>query len=409
MNNAEQTPLEILLFDMDGVLLTPAGYHMALQETVRRVGRALGFSNVEVTPAAIAQFEAAGATSEWDSSAICTALLLIRLWDAFEGVQFYPELLQQPHPPHSLPVPDFLAFAQEMAEAGPAHISPLKRAESILINHNRPRAAWQAAHLRETLRGAREAERSITHRIFQELVLGSEKYAKIYNRTPTLNQSGFLVTHDQPALSPEAHQALQNWLAKPNQGAAIFTNRPTREPDGRAGTPEGELGQITTGLQDLPLIGWGQLTWLSRMRGLEDEAFGKPAPAHALAALQCAAGAPVEAALQAGADLQLGKNATGWEVFGGARILAFEDGAAGLVSARAAVALLETIGFATEIHLFGISREPVKKAALAEVGGKKFVAGGHATPTHHTLIKNHGKIPDARKDVLHIGRDGRVD
>ncbi|RMD92033.1 MAG: hypothetical protein D6814_17515, partial [Calditrichaeota bacterium] len=68
--------MNIFLFDMDGVLLTPVGYHKALKQTVERVGQMLGFAGVELTTEEIAAFEAAGVTSEWDTAAICSALLL---------------------------------------------------------------------------------------------------------------------------------------------------------------------------------------------------------------------------------------------------------------------------------------------------------------------------------------------
>ena len=38
--------MKIFLFDMDGVLLESHGYHLALQETVRRMARALGVGEV---------------------------------------------------------------------------------------------------------------------------------------------------------------------------------------------------------------------------------------------------------------------------------------------------------------------------------------------------------------------------
>ena len=37
--------MKILLFDMDGVLLEPNGYHLALKETVRLVSRSMGFED----------------------------------------------------------------------------------------------------------------------------------------------------------------------------------------------------------------------------------------------------------------------------------------------------------------------------------------------------------------------------
>jgi FMN phosphatase YigB (HAD superfamily) len=69
--------MKILLFDMDGVLLDPLGYHKALIETVRLVSRSMGFDDFILSDKDIAQFEALGISSEWDSSALCAALLVI--------------------------------------------------------------------------------------------------------------------------------------------------------------------------------------------------------------------------------------------------------------------------------------------------------------------------------------------
>ena len=143
MNGGKRIPLEILLFDMDGVLLVPAGYHKALQETVRRVGHALGYKEAEVSPAAIAEFEAAGATSEWDSSAMCAALLLMRLWESDPESTLSSDLLERPKPGHRLPVPDFLSFAEQLAAAGSANSPPLIRAEKLLIHDGPPRPPGQ--------------------------------------------------------------------------------------------------------------------------------------------------------------------------------------------------------------------------------------------------------------------------
>jgi len=38
--------MDILLFDMDGVLLKPLGYHRALKETVRLAGISSGYGEV---------------------------------------------------------------------------------------------------------------------------------------------------------------------------------------------------------------------------------------------------------------------------------------------------------------------------------------------------------------------------
>ncbi|UCD42996.1 MAG: hypothetical protein JSV69_05180, partial [Chloroflexota bacterium] len=68
--------MDILLFDMDGVLIKPLAYHRALQETVRLAGIATGFGEVLLSEDQIADFEAIGISSEWHSSALCMAVMV---------------------------------------------------------------------------------------------------------------------------------------------------------------------------------------------------------------------------------------------------------------------------------------------------------------------------------------------
>ena len=72
--------MDILLFDLDGVLLNSAGYHRSLMETVRQISQALGFGDRGLTTDEIEAFEARDITAEWDSSAIVAALLLVEAW-----------------------------------------------------------------------------------------------------------------------------------------------------------------------------------------------------------------------------------------------------------------------------------------------------------------------------------------
>jgi hypothetical protein len=69
--------LEILLFDMDGVLLKADGYHQALESSVKIIGQNIGIEYPGLSRDHILKFEAAGVTHEWESLAICTAILLI--------------------------------------------------------------------------------------------------------------------------------------------------------------------------------------------------------------------------------------------------------------------------------------------------------------------------------------------
>ncbi len=82
--------MKILLFDMDGVLIEPRAYHMALRETVTMVGHALGYRNVSLTQVVMEVIESVGVTCEWDSAAICSALLLQRAWKVFSDISLPP-------------------------------------------------------------------------------------------------------------------------------------------------------------------------------------------------------------------------------------------------------------------------------------------------------------------------------
>ena len=76
--------MNLLIFDMDGVLVNPQGYHQALKETVRMAGVSTGIGDVELTDEQIAQFEALGISSEWHSSAVCHAFLTLLSFERLE-------------------------------------------------------------------------------------------------------------------------------------------------------------------------------------------------------------------------------------------------------------------------------------------------------------------------------------
>ena len=109
--------LKILLFDMDDVLLEAHGYHRALQDTVSFIAISLGYENVYLTPDDITTFEAAGVTSEWDSSAICACLLLKEAWSIDPGLELPTLIPQAPVALLDIEAPDFNSFADSMHDA----------------------------------------------------------------------------------------------------------------------------------------------------------------------------------------------------------------------------------------------------------------------------------------------------
>ena len=350
----------ILLFDMDGVLLEPQGYHRALQETVRLVGEALGYSDVILTPEDIAAFEAAGVSSEWDSAAICAAKLLENLLRVDPTIQIPSTLNSRSQSSHRLDAPDFQAVVKLLDQDDLRDLYPLKRAGKVLPQH---------PEIAKILRTAREPENSLTHRTFQELILGSVEFEHTYNLPRQFESESYLSRYDR-SMIPEALLAdLQKWLKMEQHGAAIFTNRPSRGPSGNVSTPEAEIGAALVGLSELPIVGFGELSWLSADHQFDSDAFLKPSPVHALAALLRAIGTPAMDALQAAAQLvQEGERNPVWKALNGAQVYAFEDTRAGLNSVQSGYELLADIGIEIKLTLWGITTSKMKTVALINTG-----------------------------------------
>lgn len=363
--------MRILLFDMDGVLLRPRGYHVALMETVRMFGEALGFRKPDLGQGTINVFEAAGVTSEWESAAMCTALMLQRSW-AVRPEQRLPEALPLPPAvPHNLALPDWGAFLDAFQRMPPG-ASNLERAERIIIAEGAFTPEQQGA-LKNILQGAHQIHTSLTHRVFQELVLGSRRFAGAYRLEAWFDRPGTLFTEDHPALTPQEADELREWIGHPDHQAAVFTNRPSAAPEGFFDTPEAEIGLQVIGFKDMPVIGHGGLTWLGARLGLEYGELLKPSPVHLLAALQSALSLGQKRALLAAADLALkGEGINEWYAFHGAQISVFEDAAKGVRGARNARNVLEDIGVHATWNLYGVSTSGPKIRALAEAGARVF-------------------------------------
>ena len=135
--------MKILLLDMDGTLLTPNGYHLALQETVTITGRVLGYENVHLTTPDITAFEAAGVISEWDSTAICAAMLLDSLFQEDPNGSLPPSLPSEFRPLHNIPHPNFRAFAEDLGSPELGYLDPLARAQQLLMDKANARTPEQ--------------------------------------------------------------------------------------------------------------------------------------------------------------------------------------------------------------------------------------------------------------------------
>jgi len=372
--------MHILLFDMDHVLVEPIAYRKALQETTAMIGRSLGYVRAPVLVQDIEAFETLGVTSEWDSAAICAALLLRDVWLAGMDYPLPERLPLEPMGRHTLPGPDIQAFLRSESMQQALERPGLERAEQALCCEAAGLADWQAEAIRCLLRGARRMDGAITHRLFQELVLGGDAFRSTYGIEPCIGGEGFIHRYDRPLLSSDTAAKLRSWLGQEDHAAAVFTNRPSAAPDGSRGwPPEAEMGLQAAGLEGIPIAGLGGMQWLAKNRGLEPEALIKPSPVHALSALRIAIGTPLNSALEGALDLESGgRRNPAWAQVHGAQVTVFEDSARGLLSASGAQDKLAEVGVELHLSLMGIARGAEKKAALHSAGGRVYASTDEA-------------------------------
>ena len=345
--------MNILIFDMDGVLLEPKGYHQALKTTVRLAGEHLSLHDIELTQKQIHKFEALGISSEWHSSALCMAYLQIHFLSgirspALELEEFFCILEEQP-------------LEQPAIERGLSTIEILCRTYGV-----DPKA------VRSTITNCENIDLSLTMQLFQELVLGSESYQNRYKK-PAMNDSqSYLHLYDLPILSTKNADSIKRWIATEDYGAAIMTNRPSSGPLGFSGSPEAELGLDLVHLSEIPLIGFGDISWLASKTQTLPGTIVKPNATHALAAILSSIHIEKNLSLQyAGIDPVQWPEEILQSLQGGT-ISVFEDTPAGLMSVKRAGNFLDRAGVDIKINAIGIAKEKSKKAALASQGAQIF-------------------------------------
>lgn len=354
---------KVILFDMDGVLLAPHGYHRALRDSVRRFGLAMGIPNAMITEEQIARFETAHITNEWDTLAICVAINLVHAW------QFDPSVRLDGIKPREITltqeIPDLDQFLDHLSDGGN---EPAKIAFALIGKLFAWLNPYQLSHLRLLLEHCRDIEQSPTLPSHQETVLGSLLFQEVYGLEPKLNIESFLLKYDRPLMTDQQYSSLINWLKAPNHHAGIMTNRPSSSPPGYLSAPEAELGIRLIGLDHLPYVGSGFLAWYAIMHtDFPDHTLLKPNPVHALAVLQqCLGTPPVDALHKAVALWQGRKDPDDWEELHGAKITLLEDSTKGIIAGMRACELLSYIGIEIDLRLIGISENIIKSNALEQ-------------------------------------------
>lgn len=312
----------ILIFDMDGVLLKPRGYHRALQDTVRLGAREMGF-DVALSDEEIAEFEGVGISSEWHSSAACLSTL------AISGKLDLSPL--------------FRLLKREQAQI-PARLR-LERAIQKLAEEAGVDPAHPVALIQKS-----ESKDSFTNRTFQDMILGRN------------GRESYLLRYDEPLLDAEVRKKLCAWLGHPTRGGVVMTNRPSME------MPDAGFGLRLVGLEAMPLVGYGEMGQMAARFGGEAAHYSKPSPAHSLMAALRALG--VADALE---KTHAALNGGGREVlalFAAYEFWVFEDTLAGLVSVDALGKLMREAGLDVRINKVGVTASARKRVYLEERGAR---------------------------------------
>lgn len=355
--------MRILLFDIDSVLVEPHGYHRALADTTAVLGDLLGVEGARLSQSQIEAFEAAGVSSEWDSSAMCLVHLLQQIWRA-GGTADLPDRLAPPAPPRTGIRADYDPLIARMATSALTGRPVVER--SIDVLRSEPGLTSDQREESARLMSISRSDQSLPFVIFQELMVGSAAFTDIYRLPPRLATESYLKLYDLPLLDADASTRLIAWAGADDQRMAMLTARPGLP----RLTPEAEMGAELVGLQSLPIASVGSLAWLGEVLGLSEQAMIKPNPIHALLGLLLAVHTPEDKILTAMRAFQAGQSHPALRQFDGAEVTVFEDALGGILSLRNLRDRLADLGIDLRANYIGVSDLPVKMDALRSAGAR---------------------------------------
>jgi hypothetical protein len=250
----------------------------------------------------------------------------------------------------------------------------VQRAEHLFSTQRTNQTPAQKRIRQQILGRARQIDGSLTHRAFQELVLGSRAFTTTYGLEPHLDTESYLHCFDRPILEGSVRDQLSGWLATPDHYGVIFTARPSAPLGDFTVPPEAEIGARLVGLDFLPVVGLGDLAWLGARIAKDDPALRKPSPVHALVALLRYQATKRKDALIKTANLVFEQVSDPvWRELDGAQVTVFEDTTAGLQSALVACELLGEIGISIRLQLIGVTPSEEKREALETLSARVFL------------------------------------
>jgi hypothetical protein len=374
----------VFLFDVDGVLVVPAGYRKACQAAINFFTRKIGIEDQIIGEDIFALFESQNIISEWDMVPLILAAILddllgrcpgLRLPGTFSGA--FEDLRAD-----QLPAPrvDYKTLTATLG-AG-FRLGQTFADQALLLNRTgsprQPFPHLQGQTLLDViLAQSRQLVENPVTRIFQQFVLGCETFQQAYGLPAEVETFSYLKQYDQPALNESCRaKLLGNWRAG-RLDLAAYTIRPSSLNPAAAElslaySPEAELALQINGLEDVPIMGYGQVYRAAQLAGIKTDSILKPAAVQALGAIGAAVFRDGLEAMQAAITWTTSGDASYFERLPALDLHIFEDSAGSIQGVKSASQLLTQLGIPVTLHAWGIASNPEKIAALQSAGAEIF-------------------------------------
>jgi hypothetical protein len=373
----------VALFDLDGVLIQPGGYRAAVTATVNYFSQKMGLGQQAPNEDDLALLEANGITSEWDMVPICLVVLIEKASQAanavFPDCSFEDLILLV----RTLAISIDVNYRSEIRQMLPFLMKPsISPSEGLLdaIQAGKIYPGFQkAAFIRDLMGNTRHISDSKTLRVFQNYILGDRGFIEAYSLIPEFETHSYLRLNDVCLLSDENQRMLNRLISDSVIKLAVITARPSLPPAGAHDllndySPEAEMAIKLTGLDGIPVVGFGTLQFLARKIGVLPDSLIKPSPIQALTAIKAAFGETMIRSLEWAAA----NGITGGDHQGASHLPSkftlhiFEDSPIGIHSCQQAAFILKQKGCEVTVKAWGIARNPDKIKALEAVKAEVF-------------------------------------
>lgn len=385
----------IILFDLDGVLLQSGGYIAAMNATINFISNKLGLGDQAPDLSIHHLFEAQGISSEWDMTAICLAVIFERLAQETPNEEF-PRSIQDVLDGRCFKfnLHEKIEYTKVVGQLRPHLLYGKPPAESVLISERASKSTnffplLRGTHLfNELLEDSQDLDKNKITRLIQNHVIGDRLFEEIFKTNAIIKTDAFIETYDQVLISEENRNQIIDMHSRNEINSCIFTARPSIPPEkckakGVYFCPEAEMGIKLVGLDRIPHIGFGNLQSFSISHGVSPFALLKPNPLQAITAIfsslgmgECKAIDLASRLLEIGRQPKMDAANPQKEIHeilpDKFTLVVFEDIVNGLRAVKNAGKIFLKIGFAVDIHYYGIAQEPSKVKSLEIFGAQVF-------------------------------------